>query len=589
MIFYSHGAGFSLSSVTVRSSFRRTKLRCRRSRRRYLSSLSRNLLYRSFMKMTPRKAVHYVWNVSRGIVFSGGSDVVYPRLPALRYYSATAAVASEGDSGSAPSAPAVADMAGRPSSRQGPEDMMNGLVTASSLSTTTTAIKATTTRTTTASASTTITASAAAAAAAAATVTTTVDGGSIVKDQTAVAGTVEKSNPDPKPEDSSTHDTVPFTPLDFKIPEEIYRAARRAPKGSPESFWNFNLYRGPSADGSHDAKVKIHYCTSMLTTERVIKQYFMKEKIVGFDLEWNGNALKSWGARRNVSLIQLASPSRIGLFHIANYPYGDKLVAPSLKKLMEDPSITKVGVWIKGDCRRLADHLGIQTQGQFELSHLYRLVKYSASGDYDSINKKLVSLATQVEECLGLPIFKGDEVRVSNWTKRLTLDQIMYSSSDAYAALQLFAVLNHQRQQLDPVPDLPHHAELNLPIPVARPAHHAAVKKKKKSGRSKSSIDQSKQDAAQTQEDSAKKQDAGDDAGGCSPVTVDAGEDLDNTYLSQQPSLSDALAPSEDPSRWDDPDTQSDADAERETSLSLQALAILTKQNDQPKHATTTG
>jgi len=38
------------------------------------------------------------------------------------------------------------------------------------------------------------------------------------------------------------------------------------------------------------------------------------------------------------------------------------------------------------------------------------------------------------------------------------------SASDAYAAVQLFAVLDHQRRSLVPTPPLPHHAELNLPI-----------------------------------------------------------------------------------------------------------------------------
>jgi hypothetical protein len=38
------------------------------------------------------------------------------------------------------------------------------------------------------------------------------------------------------------------------------------------------------------------------------------------------------------------------------------------------------------------------------------------------------------------------------------------SSSDAYATVHAFAVLNHQRENLDSVPPLPHHAELNLPI-----------------------------------------------------------------------------------------------------------------------------
>jgi exonuclease 3'-5' domain-containing protein 2 len=43
------------------------------------------------------------------------------------------------------------------------------------------------------------------------------------------------------------------------------------------------------------------------------------------------------------------------------------------------------------------------------------------------------------------------------------------SSSDAYAAVQLYAVLNHERENLDDVPPVPYHAELNLPIPVILP------------------------------------------------------------------------------------------------------------------------
>jgi len=47
------------------------------------------------------------------------------------------------------------------------------------------------------------------------------------------------------------------------------------------------------------------------------------------------------------------------------------------------------------------------------------------------------------------------------------------SSSDAYAAVQLYAILDHDRQRLDDVPPLPYHAELNLPIPVVLPAAKA--------------------------------------------------------------------------------------------------------------------
>ncbi len=97
---------------------------------------------------------------------------------------------------------------------------------------------------------------------------------------------------------------------------------------------------------------------------------------------------------------------------------------------MEDPSITKVGVWIKGDCTRLKNYLGIQSRGIFELSHLYKLVKYSATKEFGSINKKLVSLATQVQDHLGLPMFKGQDVRSGDWSQPLQMDQIICKPQD---------------------------------------------------------------------------------------------------------------------------------------------------------------
>ncbi len=219
-------------------------------------------------------------------------------------------------------------------------------------------------------------------------------------------------------------DDLPFTTLEYNMSEEAFRAAKLAAPGTPESFWSYTLYRGPGEDGSGDAKVKVHYCRSKHTTEQVC-QYFLNEKVIGFDLEWMPDATRWQGARRNVCLAQLASESRIALFHLSLYPKADSLVAPSFKKIMEDPEITKAGVWIGGDCTRLRTYLDIHARGTFELSHLYKLVKYSAPGESRLINKKLVSLATQVHEHLGLPMFKGHDVRSSDWSQPLRMDQII--------------------------------------------------------------------------------------------------------------------------------------------------------------------
>lgn len=284
-----------------------------------------------------------------------------------------------------------------------------------------------------------------------------------------------KSEPEPDKEDPQPATTEvlpsgpPFTPLDYKIPEDSFSAAVKAAEGTSESFWSYAMYRGPSSEeGGKEAvkKVTVHYCKSVHTAERVCR-YFLHEKVLGFDLEWSVEGYRTPSPRKNVSLVQLASESRIALLHVAVFPYKDELVPPTLKTIMENPEITKTGVWIKGDCTRLQKYLGIESRGIFELSHLFRQVKYTKEGRHDLINKKLVRLADQVKETIHLPMFKGPDVRTSDWSKVLNMDQIVYSASDAYAAVQLYAMLNHQREELDPTPPMPFHVEQNQPIPLA--------------------------------------------------------------------------------------------------------------------------
>ncbi|CAP73174.1 uncharacterized protein PODANS_2_5830 [Podospora anserina S mat+] len=253
--------------------------------------------------------------------------------------------------------------------------------------------------------------------------------------------------------------TPPHTPLDYKIPDDIFLAAKKAPEGSPKSYWSYQMYRGPQ-----NLRPKVHYCTTQTVAERVIQRYFLNEPLLGFDLEWMADALPWHGARKNVSLIQIASPTRIALFHVALYPKSKPLATPLLKKILEDPKITKVGVWVMGDASKVQRYLKITPRGLFELSHLYKLVKYCESGEHSLINKKLVSLGKQAEEVLKLPLYKELDVRTSNWLQSLRLDQIIYSASDAYAGVQIYSMLNHQRLQLSPSPPLPHPAELKLPI-----------------------------------------------------------------------------------------------------------------------------
>ncbi|KAL6889641.1 ribonuclease H-like domain-containing protein [Trichoderma longibrachiatum] len=260
----------------------------------------------------------------------------------------------------------------------------------------------------------------------------------------------------------------PATPLEFSISKEEFLAARAAIPGTSQAHWSHTMYHRAGENGAVD-NVKVHYCESKATAERVCKEYFFNEDVLGFDLEWMKYATRTDGPRQNVSLIQIASPSRIALIHVALFAKEDgDLVAPSLRKILESPNVSKVGVNIGGDCTRLKNYLGVTVRGVFELSHLYKVVKYLPEKPF-MVNKGLVSLATQVEDHLLLPLYKGQIVRTGNWMRRLNPQQIHYSASDAYAGLQLYYVLDEKRKAIVPCPPRPHHAELRLPIPLPEP------------------------------------------------------------------------------------------------------------------------
>lgn len=189
-------------------------------------------------------------------------------------------------------------------------------------------------------------------------------------------------------------------------------------------FWSHHLYKRPGGKS-----IIVHYCKSLERTEQVAR-YFLKSPVVGFDIEWKSQASLADGIQNNLSLIQLANEERIALFQIALFKPAktlDDLVAPSLKRLLESSDIMKVGVSIRADSTRLRKFLGIDAHGLLELSHLYKLVKYSQSNP-KMVNKRLVNLSLQVEEHLGLPLDKDDDVRRSDWTRALDYSQVQCTS-----------------------------------------------------------------------------------------------------------------------------------------------------------------
>lgn len=202
--------------------------------------------------------------------------------------------------------------------------------------------------------------------------------------------------------------------------EDAYHLEIKSTSSEPPLFWSHSDQRAPGGQ-----RPIVHYCKSLESTESVAR-HFLDSKVVGFDMEWKAQASATDSIQNNLSLIQLANEERIALFQIALFKPARSLedfVAPSLKRVIESQGITKVGVSIKADSTRLRKYLGISARSIFELSHLYKLVKYGQTQP-KLVNKRSVNLSEQVEEHLGLPLEKSEDVRCGDWARSLNYRQV---------------------------------------------------------------------------------------------------------------------------------------------------------------------
>ncbi|KAK8016376.1 hypothetical protein PG993_014565 [Apiospora rasikravindrae] len=229
---------------------------------------------------------------------------------------------------------------------------------------------------------------------------------------------------------------------------------KKTPQQPQRQWWHY--YRYSNAQGHNPALI---YCRTKEQSQKAA-ELFLGLSVVGFDMEWPWDAHKRTGLKNKVALIQLACEGKIALFHIALHQGStvDDLIAPALRAILESPAISKVGVGVmNADFARLIQFFKLDPKGAFELSHLHNLVHYGEE-EYDMITTKLVGLANQVEEHLGLPLWKG-KTRTSDWSKPLNRDQLTYAADDAYAGFMLYHCMNAKRLAMTIVPTLPVHVD----------------------------------------------------------------------------------------------------------------------------------
>lgn len=280
-------------------------------------------------------------------------------------------------------------------------------------------------------------------------------------DSDEAVGVIEDDSQELTQDPSSEEQGRPVDALPFHIPSDVMQQALASQSTDNPTHWTHELYRD---DAGH--RPAVHYCRTLQASEQYARS-FLEEPVLGFDLEWSIDHKIKRNIKHEVSVIQIASPTRILISHVA-VMYGsrsDELLAPSIRKILESPNIIKTGVWIKGDCTKMRNNFDVDVCSMFELSHLHKLVTLSASAPH-LVNRKLVPLKEVVQTHLQLPMAKG-AVRVSAWDRTLDMEQIKYAAADAYAGVVLFYTLDAKRKAMKPCPPRPHMAETNLPIKLA--------------------------------------------------------------------------------------------------------------------------
>uniref|UniRef100_A0A1A9ZM47 Exonuclease 3'-5' domain-containing protein 2 n=1 Tax=Glossina pallidipes TaxID=7398 RepID=A0A1A9ZM47_GLOPL len=156
----------------------------------------------------------------------------------------------------------------------------------------------------------------------------------------------------------------------------------------------------------------------------ILKSHCSDYKVLGFDCEW----VTVSGSRRPVALLQLCSNrGYCALFRLCCI----RQIPKSLRDLLADEEVIKVGVDPGYDAQKLAQDYGVGVASTFDLRYLATMVGRKPEG--------LAKLSLSV---LKVTLDKHWRLSCSNWeAKDLTEKQIEYAANDAFVAVEIFKIL----------------------------------------------------------------------------------------------------------------------------------------------------
>lgn len=163
--------------------------------------------------------------------------------------------------------------------------------------------------------------------------------------------------------------------------------------------------------------------------EKAIK-YLASQKAVGIDSETRPSFTK--GQSHKVALLQISSEECCFLFRLNH----TGLTAP-LIKLLEDPTIIKVGLSLRDDFSMLRKRAAFKQQSCIELQEYV-----NAFGIQDKSLQKIYAIL------FGEKISKSQ--RLSNWETDILSDaQKLYAATDAWSCLKIYNFLEELKHTGD--------------------------------------------------------------------------------------------------------------------------------------------